>query len=138
MITDDPDTPGPGYWEINVGAQRDSSRTETRTETPRIDVNYGAGERIQLKLEMPWVRLRTNEGDTSRHGLGDATAGVKWRFLGQEGTRIAWSIYPQVEFNTARSSVNNELVDAGPDLQLPTEVTVEIAHIEVSGGPNAS
>src|SRR5205814_4240841 len=45
----------------------------------------------------------------------------------------AWSVYPQLEFNTARSSVNNELVDAGPDLQLPTEVTVEIAHIEING-----
>src|SRR5947207_15936525 len=58
MITDDPDTPGPGFWEINVSAARDASREERRIERPRVDVNYGAGERIQLKFEIPWVNLR--------------------------------------------------------------------------------
>src|SRR5207248_738988 len=38
LITDDPDTPGPGYWEINVAAERDSQGTERRSETPRLDV----------------------------------------------------------------------------------------------------
>jgi hypothetical protein len=130
MITDDPDTPGPGFWEVNVSVQSDSSRTDTRLETPRVDANYGVGDRIQLKFEVPWVQALDG---VRRQGPGDATAGVKWRFLGQEGMRLAWSVYPQVEFNTARSSVNKELVDAGPDFQLPTEITLEIHHVEING-----
>ena len=102
-------------------------------ETPRLDVNYGVGQRIQLKLEMPWVQLRRDNDRRRAQGPGDATAGVKWRFLGEEGRTIAWSVYPQVEFNTARSSVNEELVDAGPDVQLPTQITLQVARVEING-----
>ena len=58
LITDDPDTPGPGYWEINVSAFVEKNRRERRLETPRLDINYGLGPRIQLKLELPWLRVR--------------------------------------------------------------------------------
>jgi Putative MetA-pathway of phenol degradation len=133
MITDDPDTPRPGFWEINISALSDSTRNERHIETPRVDVNYGAGARTQLKFEVPWLYLRSRDDGNSAQGLGDATVGIKWRFLGEEGTRVAWSVYPQVEFNTAHSSVNRELVDAGPDYQLPTEITVEVARVEING-----
>src|SRR6266581_3141294 len=132
MITDDPDTPGPGFWEINVSAARDASREERRIETPRVDINYGAGARIQLKFEVPWVDIRSST-ENGATGIGDGTAGVKWRFIGDEGTRIRWSVYPQIEFNTARTSVNDELGDAGADLQFPTEVAIEIAHVQING-----
>ena len=36
-------------------------------------------------------------------GPGNATVGVKWRFVGQEGDPIAWSVYPQLDFNTPSS-----------------------------------
>jgi hypothetical protein len=133
LITDDPDTPGPGFWEINVSAARDSSREERRIETPRVDINYGFGERTQLKLEIPWVHIQGATDQSGATGIGDGTAGLKWRFVGHEGTRIAWSVYPQIEFNTARTSVNDELGDAGPDLQFPTELTIEIAHVKING-----
>jgi hypothetical protein len=132
LITDDPDTPGPGRWEINISAQSDSGGGQRRMEVPRLDVNYGVGQRIQLKLEVPWVQLRRDDGRREQ-GPGDATTGVKWRFLGEEGRTIAWSVYPQVEFNTARTSVNEELVDAGPDLQLPTEITLQVARVKING-----
>ncbi len=102
VITDDPDTPGPGHWEINLSLFRERTHHEKRTEEPRIDANYGLGRRIQLKLEGPWVALHTDSGRAT--GLGDATAGVKWRFLGQEHQRIAWSVYPQYEFSPSESS----------------------------------
>src|SRR5438876_3343632 len=77
LITDDPDTPGPGRWEINISAQSDSGNGQRRMETPRLDVNYGVGQRIQLKLEMPWVQLRRDNDRRRAQGPGDATAGVK-------------------------------------------------------------
>ena len=72
-MTDDPDTPGPGYWEINVATLLDASRREHRVETPRIDLNYGVGRRIQLKFEVPWVRVREGDDETQT-GAGNILA----------------------------------------------------------------
>src|SRR5881296_2238700 len=47
LITDDPDTPGPGYWEINLSAITEKSHRERRVEGPLADINYGVGHRIQ-------------------------------------------------------------------------------------------
>jgi hypothetical protein len=133
LLTDDPDTPGPGYWEINVAALLEKNHFGRRGDLPRLDFNYGVGRRIQLKFEVPWVSARDVDETHTRSGLGDAVAGVKWRFLGQEGMTIAWSIYPQVAFNTAHSSIANGLVEDGRALLLPTEITLEVAHVEING-----
>ena len=132
LITDDPDTPGPRYWEINVSAFVETNQLGRRIEAPRLDLNYGVGDQIQLKFEMPWVGVRPT-GDSGQSGAGDAVLGVKWRFLGHEGTTLAWSVYPQFEFTTAHASVTKGVVEDGRRLLLPTEITVEFAHIEVNG-----
>jgi hypothetical protein len=36
LITDDPDTPGPGYWEINFSTLFEKNRRERRFELPRL------------------------------------------------------------------------------------------------------
>jgi len=132
LLTDDPDTPGPGHWEINLAMLLETSRLERRIEAPRLDVNYGVGRRIQLKFEMPWVRAH-QEGERLQDGAGNAVVGVKWRFLGQEGMRVAWSIYPQFAFNTLHSSIEKGIVEDGRQFLFPTELTVEVAHVEING-----
>ena len=82
-----PDTPGPGYWEINIATLLEKTRSQRRVEVPRIDLNYGVGRRIQLKFEMPWVVFQ-NEEQRTETGSGNATLGVKWRFTGQEGEKV--------------------------------------------------
>jgi hypothetical protein len=57
---------------------------------------------------------------------------VKWRFIGQEGQRVAWSVYPQLEMNTGHASVSRGLVEDGRQLLLPTEFTLEVEHTEVN------
>jgi hypothetical protein len=132
LLTDDPDTPGPNHWEINVSSFLARNRLRQTMEMPRVDINYGVGEHIQLKFEMPWVSVRPAD-ELSQSGAGNAVLGVKWRFLGHEGTAVAWSIYPQFEFNTMRSSVAKGLVDEGRRLILPTAITVEFFHVEING-----
>jgi hypothetical protein len=131
LITDDPDTPGPRHWEINLSFFRQSRRGQRLSEQPRLDLNYGAGRRIQLKLEAPWL-VRREEGAETVSGPGNAVAGVKWRFWGEEGRLISWSVYPQYEFNTSHSSVRKELVEDGHALLLPTELTLDVHPIELS------
>src|SRR6187455_3167995 len=75
MITDDPGTPGDGHWEINVAFTTEHSPDERIAEMPLVDLNYGIGERLQLKYEVAWLRL---EDDSGRHdGFSNSLAGVK-------------------------------------------------------------
>jgi hypothetical protein len=131
LMTDDPDTPGPGHWEINVASIVETSRSATRIDAPRIDLNYGVGDRIQLKFEAPWTIVRSEDGPIQR-GAGTAVAGVKWRFVGQEGKTIAWSLYPQLEFNIPHVSAGRAINEPGRRFLLPTEITIEAHHVELN------
>lgn len=131
LITDDPDTPGPGYWEINLSTFLQQRPHAYTIETPRVDANYGVGRRIQLKLEVPWIR--GSDDGAIRTGPGNTVAGVKYRFVGQEGKLVAWSVYPQLEVNTAHASAAKGLVEPGRQLVLPTELTIELFHLEING-----
>lgn len=130
LITDDPDTPGPGHWELNLLIQHERTHTD-RSDEPLIDLNYGVGRRIQLKLEAPWV-IQREDGSQTLTGPGNAVAGVKWRFLGEEEQLVAWAIYPQYEFNVGSASVQKGLVPEGHRLSLPSELTLEIRRAEVN------
>jgi hypothetical protein len=131
LLTDDPDTPGSGYWEINLSTFLERSLHSSTIERPRLDANYGVGERIQLKFEVPWLR-ESDEGSIQT-GAGNVVTGVKYRFVGHEGKIIARSVYPQLELNTTHASVTKGLVEDGSQLLLPTEVTLEIRHLEING-----
>jgi hypothetical protein len=132
MMTDDPGTPGHMRWEINFATLIESSPGERRVETPRVDLNYGVGPRIQLKFEIPVVRLRAEDRGLTT-GIGDALVGVKWRFLGGEGTRLAWSIYPQFEFNMTEASIAKGIIEKGHALVMPTEVTLDLGRVQLNG-----
>jgi hypothetical protein len=131
MVVDDPDTPGPGHWEINLAGVLEKSHTEQRLEAPLADINYGVGDRIQLKFEIPWLSVRPVSVPVAT-GLGQALVGVKWRFLGQEGRRIAWSIYPQMTLGTGKSLARQGLLDDGVALLLPTELTLQLGAVEIN------
>jgi hypothetical protein len=132
LITDDPDTPGPGYWEINIPMILESSEEGRDFEAPLADINYGVGRRIQLKFEIPWVTFDAPER-SAQTGIGNSTSGVKWRFLGQEGQRFSWSVYPQLATNTSDSTAAKGLVEKNARLILPTEFTVQRGRFEING-----
>jgi hypothetical protein len=88
--TDDPETPGNKHWEINFGWIGDRNPASGAYQVPDFDINYGLGDRIQLKYELP---IAIEEGrplsatDTYPAqaasvvvGLGNSLMGVKWRF----------------------------------------------------------
>ncbi|MGH8611268.1 MAG: transporter [Gammaproteobacteria bacterium] len=128
LETDDPDTPGPNNWEINV-----SSMLETRRDSwefiPLVDVNYGVGGRIQLKLKPRAVVLDDPRG--ARAGAGNLQLGVKWRFLDQASHGVSMSVYPQADFNPPGHSVKRGLVDDGHEFILPVQVLRAVGHTRV-------
>jgi hypothetical protein len=51
----------------------------------------------------------------------------------KRGSGWPWAVYPRLEFNTDHTSVAKGLVEPGHQLLLPTEITLELAHIEING-----
>jgi len=130
MVTDDPETPGPGKWEINLGAIGEHT-DHWSVDFPDADINYGVGEHIQLKLDVPLTF--TNEQDRWRSAIGETSVGVKWRFI-DESDAQPWqmSMYPQ--FVSAVSDYSKR-IGAAPEhseLFLPVEIARKFGEFEVA------
>ena len=87
--TDDPETPGNRHWEINFGWIGDRNPAAGAYQVPDFDINYGLGDRIQLKYEIPIAIEETRPQPASSGsaqpgqvigGLGESLLGIKWRF----------------------------------------------------------
>jgi hypothetical protein len=100
LITDDPGTPGHGNWEVNLAVTYERSRQVRVLEAPLLDVNYGVGDHLQLKFEVPWAVEDDLEANKNPSGFGNPEFGVKWRFLDQNHAGVAASIYPKLELDT--------------------------------------
>src|SRR6266581_2160599 len=132
LLTDDPETPGNGHWEINVAWTLSQQEDERLFAIPLVDINYGLGERIQLKAEVPWLVLQKRGGGTAS-GIGSANFGVKWRFLDKDRHGFAMSTYPQLEIRTSASSVRRGLIEQGSELLLPVEISRELGPVTING-----
>ena len=122
LVTDDPDTPGPNHWEINLGGTSVYANHEWTGGAPLADINYGVGEHIQLKYQVSMIELAPERGG-ALVGVSNSLAGVKWRFLDQ--TNSSWleiSTYPQLEFVYPESSWRRGLADRRDNLLLPIEM----------------
>jgi len=88
--TDDPETPGNKHWEINFGWIGDRNPGSGSYQIPDFDFNYGLGDRIQLKYEIPIAIEETRPQPATAGqlaipgqtigGLGESLLGIKWRF----------------------------------------------------------
>ena len=144
--SDDPDTPGNKNWEINIVLTGDRNPSEGSYATPNIDVNYGLGNRIQLKYEVPFS-IQESRGPSGHvvAGLGNSLLGIKWRFYShhprnkmpddtyKRESNFSISIYPQLLLNNPTSSVRREIVDPGPQFLIPLEASTRIGPIRISG-----
>jgi hypothetical protein len=142
--SDDPDTPGNKHWEINLGFLGDRSPFGGSYATPNIDINYGLGNRIQLKYEVP-LSIQEMRGDSSHvvAGPGNSLLGMKYRFYqrhsktrvrdGEREVKFGLSIYPQLLLNNPTRSVARGVAEPAPQLLLPLEASVNYGWIRISG-----
>jgi hypothetical protein len=94
FVTDDPEPPPPGGWEINVPFILARTSGKTEMDAPLFDLNYGLPN-IQLKLEIP-VAVVQRDDDRTTAGPGDLLLGVKWRFYNDERSQVQLGVYPQL------------------------------------------
>lgn len=141
--TDDPETPGNRHWEINLGFTADHNPAAAYYQTPDFDFNYGLGNRIQLKYELP-ISEYTNADNDTVAGLGNSLLGIKWRFYEhrRSGSRpdddkavnFSVSTYPQLSLDNPTSAVRRGVVQyRGPMFLLPLEANARIGWLRVDG-----
>ena len=94
FVTDDPEPPLPGGWEINIPFIIERTPGRMEMDAPLLDFNYGLPD-VQLKLEFP-IKIVHNDGEGTAAGAGDLLLGVKWRFLNDEQSQFQLGAYPQL------------------------------------------
>jgi hypothetical protein len=94
FVTDDPEPPPPGGWEINVPFILERASGSTDMDAPLFDLNYGLPN-VQLKLEFP-VEIVHEDGAGTATGPGDVLLGVKWRFFNNDQSQLQLGTYPQL------------------------------------------
>jgi hypothetical protein len=94
FVTDDPEPPPPGGWEINVPFILERASGSTEMDAPLFDLNYGLPD-IQLKLEVP-IKIAHEDSNGTVAGAGDLLIGVKWRFFNSEKSQVQLGVYPQM------------------------------------------
>ncbi len=130
FLTNDPGTPGPAHWEINLASMQTVTRGAASYQTPQIDLNFGVGERIQLTFELPYV-LQTESGRPLDSGWGNGYPGVKWRFLDQGEDGWQMSLFPQMETAGSLLARQKGIAEAGPRYLLPVEVSKNLRWFDV-------
>jgi hypothetical protein len=101
LMTDDPGTPDPGTWEVNVAVTGDFTRGSGEYEAPVVDVNYGAGSHVQLTAAAP-LALQHTAGERTHGRLGEVEAGAKWRFVDAGAALpVDVSMFPKLVFHPA-------------------------------------
>lgn len=131
MVTDDPETPGDGHWEINLGAIATRTRGRLELAAPDADINYGWGDHVQLKLDVPWVTVH-EDGQGRKSGLGTTDFGVKWRFIDKEHAGFSVSTYPQYSRSLLNSSTRRGITGGGHDFFLPLEVATDVGDFGIA------
>jgi hypothetical protein len=92
FVTDDPEVPPVGGWEINIPFTLNRTPGSTQMNAPLFDFNYGLPQ-LQLEFDIP---VAVNSDGKTNVGLGDLLYGVKWRFFEDEKAQIQIGIYPQM------------------------------------------
>jgi hypothetical protein len=134
LLSNDPGTPGPGNWEINILTSLGRSNVNEEWQIPLFDFNYGVGDRCQLTASTPFV-IEHEKGTGVRRAFDGIEMGVKYRFVDNPGTTGSnFSLFPKVNFSFVE--------EKSTKLSLPLEwhhewshfgLTAEVGHIWVNG-----
>ena len=137
MLTDDPGTPGPRTWEINVGWLAQRVPGSFIHYLPLLDANYGLGNRIELTYEAPWGIV--TGGGHRQADFGNSEVSLKWRFVDTDGWQA--SVYPAFDFQTpgSRKQISG-LTDSARTFELPLQLerSFGAVSINVDAGRNFS
>jgi hypothetical protein len=132
LVTDDPETPGNNHWEVNLATVGQHMSAGWEIDAPDADINYGLGDNIQLKLDVPWVFAQESPQGW-KSGVGTTQAGIKWRFVDIDDAGFSMSTYPQFSWNPVSASVDRGIAAAGRQVLLPVELATVVNEFDLDG-----
>lgn len=96
-MTDDPETPDKGHFEIHLAAQYTRAQGASTGNVPSLEVNYGVLSNLQATVLVPMGMAQVN-GVGTNVGFGDIEVELKYRFVEEDawGWRPAIAIAPQI------------------------------------------
>jgi outer membrane putative beta-barrel porin/alpha-amylase len=115
FVTDDPEVPPIGGWEINIPFTLTRTPGLTQMNAPLLDMNYGLPQ-LQIEFDIP-IAVSSDDANGTNAGLGDLLYGIKWRFFEDEKTKTQIAIYPQMFAPTG--NYREGLGDGRPNYILP-------------------
>lgn len=121
LITNDPDTPGNGNWEINLAATGARGGAGWDLAAPDLDVNYGLGERIQLSVHASWNHQRFDDGRW-QSGSGPTELAVRWRFVDEEKAGFAMAVQPHWASSWSVAARRRGLAPANDEFAIPVQM----------------
>lgn len=130
LLTDDPGTPGPNTWELNVAVAVTDLQEGTAWEVPVASLGYGIGERVELAVAVPFVVV-DNPGEGPQGGLGNVNLSGKWRFLDEAVNGISVSTAPSLTFDSLQRSADDGIVDSGTTFTLPVQVGKRVGPVDL-------
>jgi hypothetical protein len=132
LDVDDPGTPGCNAWEINMVVDGNLTSNQNTWELPLLDLNYGIGDTIQLKYEVPFLNQQADGASIS--AMGESILGIKYMFFNDEQSKTQLAVYPQRTFVGGNAdAVTRGLVTPGAITTIPVLMSREIA--QTSRGP---
>lgn len=125
LMTDDSGVPGAGKWENNLGFAFEGNNKNNSLEGPILDINYGAGDHIQLKYEMGWM---SQKDEHVANKFDAILLGVKYKF--SDGTKdgLEYSLYPQALFSF--NNENGKKIEYG--FKIPAAISKEYPFLNFS------
>jgi hypothetical protein len=121
LDVDDTGTPGCNGWEINIVTSGELGKAMS-FDSPLLDINYGIGDNVQLKVEAPYQFTRID--GVNHGGVGAAEVGIKHRFFEDESRDLSIAVYPQVEFAIPGTAAAGEA--EGTLLKFPVLMSTKI------------
>jgi hypothetical protein len=131
FYTNDPGTPGPFDWEINVAYKPFFFSNQSVSHTPDVDINFSIGDRVQLTYENAWLRVQ-NPGMPVKFGLGQSNPGVKWRFHDGGENGLSVSTFPQFFINNPNNAVRRGITPQRQPFLLPFEFSKKFGPVDVN------
>src|SRR5688572_17108290 len=104
MLTEDTGVLGAGVWEIELHGERARDRqgaADVRSAELTLRLARGLTEKLQLQVELPYVREAVN--GSAVDGRGDGSVSAKWRL--HDGDGLSFAFKPDVVLPTGRDEL---------------------------------
>jgi hypothetical protein len=144
LVTNDPDTPGAGHWEINLAGVGLHHHDEWELSAPDVDINYGLVERIQLSAHFGESEARAGDGAWVT-GLGPVELAMRYRFLDEEEAGFALALQPRWEKSWSSAAIRKGVASDHAEFGIPLQVArhfgkvvagAELGRTFVGGAPD--